>query len=112
MRAVKNGNLALFIGPDILYETDIKRVTFEPQRLRQRLRPLDNEQPEVFGGIQESIMVAQLRFELFRFFNELILEVNPTITAVATLLMLFTVLALGATALLLRRAGRLRETLL
>ena len=45
-------------------------------------------------------------------FNELILEVNPTITAVATLLMLFTVLALGVTALLLRRAGRLRETLL
>ena len=47
-----------------------------------------------------------------KMFNELILEVNPTITAVATLLMLFTVLALGATALLLRRAGRLRETLL
>ena len=67
VRAVKNGDFALFIGSDILYETDIERVTFEPQRLRQRLRPLDNEQPEVFGGIQESIMVAQLRFELFRF---------------------------------------------
>lgn len=47
-----------------------------------------------------------------KMFNELVLEVNPTITAVATLLMLFTVLALGVTALLLRRAGRLRETLL
>lgn len=47
-----------------------------------------------------------------KMFNELILEVNPTITAVATLLMLFTVLALGATAWLLHRAGRLRDTLL
>ena len=26
MRAVKNGNLALFVGPDILYDTDIERV--------------------------------------------------------------------------------------
>ena len=47
-----------------------------------------------------------------KMFNELILEVNPTITAVATLLMLFTILALGLTAWLLRRAGRLKETLL
>lgn len=30
VRAVKNGDFALFIGPDILYETDIERVTFEP----------------------------------------------------------------------------------
>jgi ABC-type spermidine/putrescine transport system permease subunit II len=47
-----------------------------------------------------------------KMFNELILEVNPTITAVATLLMLFTVLALALTAWMLRRAGRLRPTML
>jgi ABC-type spermidine/putrescine transport system permease subunit II len=47
-----------------------------------------------------------------KMFNELILEVNPTITAVATLLMAFTILALGLSAWMLRRAGKLRETLL
>lgn len=47
-----------------------------------------------------------------KMFNELILEVNPTITAVATLLMAFTILALGLSAWMLRRAGKLRETML
>ncbi len=47
-----------------------------------------------------------------KMFNELILEVNPTITAVATLLMLFTIIALGFTAWLLSRGGRLKPTLL
>lgn len=47
-----------------------------------------------------------------KMFNELILEVNPTITAVATLLMAFTILALGVSAWMLKRAGRLRETML
>jgi ABC-type spermidine/putrescine transport system permease subunit II len=46
-----------------------------------------------------------------KMFNELILEVNPTITAVATLLIALTVLALAAVALILRRAGRLKPTL-
>ena len=43
-----------------------------------------------------------------RMFNELILQINPTITAVATLLIGMTVLALAAVALLLRRASRQR----
>jgi hypothetical protein len=43
MRAVKNGNFARFIGPDILYDTDIERAAIQPQRFRQRLRPLDNK---------------------------------------------------------------------
>jgi ABC-type spermidine/putrescine transport system permease subunit II len=46
-----------------------------------------------------------------KMFNELILEVNPTITAVATLLIALTVIALAAVALILRRAGRLKPTL-
>jgi len=45
-----------------------------------------------------------------RMFNELILEINPTITAVATLLIAFTVLALGVVGLLVR-GGRLRPPL-
>ena len=40
-----------------------------------------------------------------RMFNELILEINPTITAVATLLIVFTVVALGAVGLLIRGGG-------
>jgi hypothetical protein len=44
-------------------------------------------------------------------FNELILEVNPTITAVATLLIAVTVLALAAVTLVLGRAGKLRQTI-
>jgi ABC-type spermidine/putrescine transport system permease subunit II len=47
-----------------------------------------------------------------KMFNELILEVNPTITAVATLLMAFTILALALSAWMLRRAGKLRPTLI
>lgn len=46
-----------------------------------------------------------------KMFNELILEVNPTITAVATLLIVLTVLALAAVALILSRSGRLKPTL-
>jgi ABC-type spermidine/putrescine transport system permease subunit II len=46
-----------------------------------------------------------------KMFNELILQVSPTITAVATLLIAFTVLALAAVAFILGRAGKLRQTL-
>ena len=47
-----------------------------------------------------------------RMFNELILEINPTITAVATLLIAFTMLALAAVAVMLHRGGRLKDTML
>lgn len=46
-----------------------------------------------------------------KMFNELILEVNPTITAVATLLIGLTVLALAAVTVILARAGKLRQTI-
>jgi len=46
-----------------------------------------------------------------KMFNELILEVNPTITAVATLLIVFTVVALAAVAAILGRSGKLKKTL-
>jgi len=46
-----------------------------------------------------------------KMFNELILEVNPTITAVATLLIGLTVLALAAVTVILARAGKLKQTL-
>jgi ABC-type spermidine/putrescine transport system permease subunit II len=46
-----------------------------------------------------------------KMFTELILEVNPTITAVATLLIVFTVVALAAVALILGRSGKLRPTM-
>jgi putative spermidine/putrescine transport system permease protein len=46
-----------------------------------------------------------------KMFNELILEVNPIITAVATLLIGLTVLALAAVTVILGRTGKLRQTL-
>lgn len=46
-----------------------------------------------------------------KMFNQLILEVNPTITAVATLLIAFTVLALAVVTLVLARSGKLKRTL-
>ncbi len=46
-----------------------------------------------------------------KIFNELILEVNPTITAVATLLIGLTVLALAAVTVILSRTGKLKQTL-
>ena len=46
-----------------------------------------------------------------KMFNELILEVNPTITAVATLLIALTALALAAVTVILARAGKLKQTL-
>ena len=46
-----------------------------------------------------------------KMFNELILEVNPTITAVATLLVGVTVLALAAVTFVLGRAGKLKQTI-
>ena len=46
-----------------------------------------------------------------RMFNELILQVNPTITAIATLLIALSVVTIGIVASLMRRAGVLDETL-
>ena len=46
-----------------------------------------------------------------KMFNELILEVNPTITAVATLLIALTVIALAAVTVILARAGKLKQTI-
>ncbi|HEX6141910.1 MAG TPA: ABC transporter permease [Geminicoccaceae bacterium] len=46
-----------------------------------------------------------------RMFNELILQVNPTITAIATLLIGLSVVTIALVALLMRRAGVLGEAL-
>jgi ABC-type spermidine/putrescine transport system permease subunit II len=84
---------------------------------------LPNLAPSVFaawifafiGSFDEVIVTSFIagRYETVpkKMFNELILEVNPTITAVATLLIAFTVLALAAVAFILGRAGKLKQTL-
>ena len=84
---------------------------------------LPNLAPSVFaawifafiGSFDEVIVTSFIagRYETVpkKMFNELILEVNPTITAVATLLIALTVLALVAVALILARSGRLKKTL-
>jgi putative spermidine/putrescine transport system permease protein len=46
-----------------------------------------------------------------RMFNELILQVNPTITAIATLLIALSVVTIGLVAWLMRRAGVLGRSL-
>jgi putative spermidine/putrescine transport system permease protein len=46
-----------------------------------------------------------------RMFNELILQVNPTITAIATLLIALSVVTIGIVACLMQRAGVLGRTL-
>jgi putative spermidine/putrescine transport system permease protein len=46
-----------------------------------------------------------------RMFNELILQVNPTITAIATLLIALSVITIGIVAWLMRRTGVLGRTL-
>jgi putative spermidine/putrescine transport system permease protein len=46
-----------------------------------------------------------------RMFNELIMQINPTITAVATLLIGFNVLALALILLLAKRSRHLRRSL-
>lgn len=46
-----------------------------------------------------------------RMFNELVLQVNPTITAIATLLIALSVVSIGLVAWLMRRAGVLGRTL-
>lgn len=84
---------------------------------------LPNLAPSVFaawifafiGSFDEVIVTSFIagKYETVpkKMFNELILEVNPTITAVATLLIALTVLALAAVALTLGRAGKLKPTL-
>jgi ABC-type spermidine/putrescine transport system permease subunit II len=84
---------------------------------------LPNLAPSVFaawifafiGSFDEVIVTSFIagRYETVpkKMFNELILEVNPTITAVATLLIGLTVLALAAVTVILGRAGKLRQTL-
>ena len=46
-----------------------------------------------------------------RMFNELVLQVNPTITAIATLLIGVSILTVWAVAVLMRRAGLLGRVL-
>lgn len=84
---------------------------------------LPNLAPSVFaawifafiGSFDEVIVTSFIagKYETIpkKMFNELILEVNPTITAVATLLIVFTVLALAVVAFILSRAGNLKQTL-
>ncbi|MCA0302664.1 MAG: ABC transporter permease [Proteobacteria bacterium] len=84
---------------------------------------LPNLAPSVFaawifafiGSFDEVIVTSFIagKYETVpkKMFNELILEVNPTITAVATLLIALTVLALAAVSLILARTGRLQKTL-
>jgi ABC-type spermidine/putrescine transport system permease subunit II len=84
---------------------------------------LPNLAPSVFaawifafiGSFDEVIVTSFIagRYETVpkKMFNELILEVNPTITAVATLLIALTVIALAAVTLILGRTGRLNRTL-
>ena len=84
---------------------------------------LPNLAPSVFaawifafiGSFDEVIVTSFIagKYETIpkKMFNELILEVNPTITAVATLLIAITVLALAAVSLVLGRAGKLQENL-
>jgi putative spermidine/putrescine transport system permease protein len=43
-----------------------------------------------------------------RMFNELVLQINPTITAIATLLIAFSLVTVGLVVLLMRRGGLLR----
>jgi len=84
---------------------------------------LPNLAPSVFaawifafiGSFDEVIVTSFIagRYETVpkKMFNELILEVNPTITAVATLLIGLTVLALAAVTVILARAGKLKQTI-
>ena len=84
---------------------------------------LPNLAPSVFaawifafiGSFDEVIVTSFIagKYETVpkKMFNELILEVNPTITAVATLLIALTVLALAAVTLILGRAGKLKQTI-
>jgi ABC-type spermidine/putrescine transport system permease subunit II len=84
---------------------------------------LPNLAPSVFaawifafiGSFDEVIVTSFIagRFQTVpkKMFNELILEVNPTITAVATLLIGLTVLALAVVTVILARAGKLKQTL-
>jgi len=84
---------------------------------------LPNLAPSVFaawifafiGSFDEVIVTSFIagKFDTVpkKMFNELILEVNPTITAVATMLIAVTVVALVAVTLILARAGKLKHTI-
>ena len=84
---------------------------------------LPNLAPSVFaawifafiGSFDEVIVTSFIagKYETVpkRMFNELILEVNPTITAVATLLVGLTIVALAAVTFILARAGKLKQTI-
>jgi ABC-type spermidine/putrescine transport system permease subunit II len=84
---------------------------------------LPNLAPSVFaawifafiGSFDEVIVTSFIagKFDTVpkKMFNELILEVNPTITAVATLLIGLTVVALVAVTFILARAGKLKQTI-
>jgi ABC-type spermidine/putrescine transport system permease subunit II len=84
---------------------------------------LPNLAPSVFaawifafiGSFDEVIVTSFIagRYQTVpkKMFNELILEVNPTITAVATLLIALTILALAAVTAILARAGKLKQAL-
>jgi ABC-type spermidine/putrescine transport system permease subunit II len=84
---------------------------------------LPNLAPSVFaawifafiGSFDEVIVTSFIagKFDTVpkKMFNELVLEVNPTITAVATLLIGLTVVALAAATVILARAGKLKQTI-
>ena len=97
---------------------------FLPDGAHAQLRQLDRAlrtHQEASGGrrqhgsfdevIVTSFIAGKYETVPKKMFNELILEVNPTITAVATLLIGITVLALAAVSIVLGRAGKLKQTI-
>ncbi len=62
MGAVQNSDLARLIGLNVIDDKHVKRITIEAQLFCQPGGALNNKQVEVLRGVQESILIAKLRF--------------------------------------------------
>ena len=71
MRAVKNRHFTLFIRLNIVHDQDVKRQLIQTQLCGQGLRPLNNKQVEMFSGIEETIFIPQLFFNLRGFITRI-----------------------------------------
>ena len=67
MRPVQNGNLARFIGLDVVDNQHVQRVLIQTKLAGKRCRALDHKQIEMFSRVQETIVITQFRFQRGRF---------------------------------------------
>ena len=63
VRTVQNGDFTLFVGTDVIHDQYVERELIKTQFAGKGVRALNHKQIEVFGGIQEPVLITQFSLQ-------------------------------------------------